>query len=262
MPLLANISEFQVTLASNVRGPATARNCLADFDTVLARCLELPNYWEVALIEIFYPHNWCNVFTDLFFKLVWPYIVEQEHVSLQTPESEAQAVYLTPSIEPVGGVLLNGLTEPERRAIEEAHNDANAIHPVNVHWALLREGKHDSPAQHCAELEQYITHIMQRVNGDPNVRVHIQYDAQRRRITVRTNRRFALYCPQKQSLLHLLGMGVDTHKFQSETGKHMECIVFSDKHSARNPVSLRIISLMFVYSDSVLQSLVGGSYTN
>ena len=71
-----------------------------------------------------------------------------------------------------------------------------------------------------------------------------------------------MYCPQKQSLLHLLGMGVDTHKFQSETGEHMECIVFSDKQSARNPVSLRIISLMFVYSDIVRKSVVGGSYTN
>ena len=42
----------------------------------------------------------------------------------------------------------------------------------------------------------------------------------------------------------------------------MECIVFSDKHSARNPVSLQIISLMFVYTDIVRQSLVGGAYTN
>ena len=104
--------------------------------------------------------------------------------------------------------------------------------------------------------------MIKRVNGDPNVRVHIQYEAPRRCITVRTNRRFALYCPKKQSLLQLLGMGVDTHKFQSETGEHILCIVFNDKHSARNPVSLRIISLMFVYSDIVGQSLVGGSYTN
>ena len=103
---------------------------------------------------------------------------------------------------------------------------------------------------------------MQRVNGDPNWCVQIQYDAPRRRITVCTNRRFALYCPQKKSILHLLGIGVDTQKFQSETGEHMECIVFSDKHSARNPVSLQIISLMFVYCDIVRQSLVGGSYTN
>ena len=159
-------------------------------------------------------------------------------------------------------MLLNGLTEPELRSLQEAHGGADAMHPVNVHWALLREGEYDLTAQLCAELERCITNMMQRVNGDPNVRVHIQYDAPRRRITVCTNRRFALYCPERQSLLHLLGMGVDTQKFQSETGEHMECIVFSDKHSARNPVSLCIISLRFVYSDIVSQGIVGGSYTN
>ena len=133
MSLLANTSEFQVTLARNVRGPAAARNRLADFETELARCLELTGDWEVALIDISYPHNWCNVYTDLPFKLVWPYIAEQKHVSLQTSESEAQAAYLTHSIEFVGGLLLNDLTEPERRALQETHGDANAMHPVNVH---------------------------------------------------------------------------------------------------------------------------------
>ena len=53
---------------------------------------------------------------------------------------------------------LNGLTEPERRALQEAHSDANAMHPFNEHWALLRVGEYDSPVQLCAELERYITH--------------------------------------------------------------------------------------------------------
>ena len=141
MLMLANTSEFQVTFASNVRGPAAARNRLADFETELARCLELPGDWEVALIEIFYPHNWCNVYTDLPFKLVWPYIAKQEHVSLQIPESKQQAAKhanLTPSIGPVRGVLLNGQTKPERRALHEVHGDANSMHPVNVHGFVTR----------------------------------------------------------------------------------------------------------------------------
>ena len=110
-----------MTLAINVRGPAAACNRLADFETGLARCLELPGDWEVALIDIYYPHNWCNVYTDLPFKLVWPSSAEHAHGEFQPPEeSESQAAYLTPSIELVGGVLLNGLTEPERRATDGA----------------------------------------------------------------------------------------------------------------------------------------------
>ena len=73
------------------------------------------------------------------------------------------------------------------------------MHPVNVRFALLCEGEYNLLAQLYAELEQYITHTMQRINSDPNVRVHIQYDAQRRRITVLTNRRFALYAHKSNS---------------------------------------------------------------
>ena len=154
MSLLANTSKFQVTLASNVRGPTAARNRFADFETEFARCLELPGDWEVALVDISYPHNWWNVYSDLPFKLVWLSSAEHDYTHFQPPGSEAQAAYLTPSIEPVGGVLLNGLTEPELRALQEAHGGANAMHPVNVQWALLREGEDDSPTQLCAELEQ------------------------------------------------------------------------------------------------------------
>ena len=153
MSLLAYTSEFQVTLSSNVRGSAAARNRKLDFETELARCLELPGDWKVAVVDIFDPLNWCNVYTDLPFKLVWPSSAQHEQTHFQPLKSEALAAYLTPSIAPVGSVLLNSLTEPERRALQEADGDPNAMHPVNVHWALLRKGEYDSQAQLCAELE-------------------------------------------------------------------------------------------------------------
>ena len=51
--------EIQVTLASNVK--SNVRNKPADFETTLAKTLDLLGEWEVALIDLSYPHNWMNL---------------------------------------------------------------------------------------------------------------------------------------------------------------------------------------------------------
>ena len=51
--------EFQVTLASNVK--SNKRNKPASFETDLAKPLDMPGEWEVALIDLSYPHNWTNL---------------------------------------------------------------------------------------------------------------------------------------------------------------------------------------------------------
>ena len=56
--------KLQVTLASNVK--SNARNQPADFETALARPLESPEEWEVALIDLSYPHNWVSLDKPLF----------------------------------------------------------------------------------------------------------------------------------------------------------------------------------------------------
>ena len=56
--------EFQVTLASNVK--SNARNKPVDFETALAKPLDLPGEWEVALIDLAYPHNWVNLDKSLY----------------------------------------------------------------------------------------------------------------------------------------------------------------------------------------------------
>jgi hypothetical protein len=50
--------EFQVTLASNVT--SNKRNKPVVFETTLAKPLDLPGEWVVALIDLSYPHNWTN----------------------------------------------------------------------------------------------------------------------------------------------------------------------------------------------------------
>ena len=51
--------EFQVYLPSNVKG--NTRNKLSLYETELAKPLDLPGDWDVALTEISYPHNWPNL---------------------------------------------------------------------------------------------------------------------------------------------------------------------------------------------------------
>ena len=51
--------EFQVTLPSNVTGLAI--NTPGAYETTLAYPLELPGTWEVALIDITYPHTWLDL---------------------------------------------------------------------------------------------------------------------------------------------------------------------------------------------------------
>ena len=51
--------QFQVTLPSNVKGNDKNRN--GQYETTLFTPLDLPGDWEVALIDITYPHTWINL---------------------------------------------------------------------------------------------------------------------------------------------------------------------------------------------------------
>ena len=49
-------NEFQITLHSNVK--RNPRNTPVQYETTLAKSLDLFGEWEVALINLSYPHNW------------------------------------------------------------------------------------------------------------------------------------------------------------------------------------------------------------
>ena len=52
-------NEFQVYLPSNVKG--IPRNIPYLYETELFQPINLPGEWDVALINISYPHNWENL---------------------------------------------------------------------------------------------------------------------------------------------------------------------------------------------------------
>ena len=56
--------EFQITIPSNSSEAYFPNNNPSHFQTMLAVPKQLDGDWEVALMEIHYPHTWYNVFKD------------------------------------------------------------------------------------------------------------------------------------------------------------------------------------------------------
>ena len=61
-------TEFQVTLVSNVK--SNEQNKSAEFETALAKPIELNGSWEVGLMEMFYSHYWFNIKEDYYLGLL------------------------------------------------------------------------------------------------------------------------------------------------------------------------------------------------
>ncbi len=55
---MATMSDFYLTLPSNTNEPGNGTN---EFCVRLPHSIELNGYWEVALVEIFYPNSWANL---------------------------------------------------------------------------------------------------------------------------------------------------------------------------------------------------------
>ena len=84
--------EVQVTLASNVK--SNTRNKPADFETALAKPLDLAGEWEVALIDLSYPHNWMNLDKRLYIAVLTDPTKDISDLVLETsPYAEAQKLY-------------------------------------------------------------------------------------------------------------------------------------------------------------------------
>ena len=62
--------KFQVVLPSNVG--SNPRNKPNQYETALAKPLDIPGEWDVTLIDIAYPHNWTNLVKAYQFFLLKP----------------------------------------------------------------------------------------------------------------------------------------------------------------------------------------------
>ena len=59
-------TEFQLTLPSNASITFSPDNKPANYTTTLPSPISLEGEWEVALIDIQYPHNWMNITKDIY----------------------------------------------------------------------------------------------------------------------------------------------------------------------------------------------------
>ena len=60
--LIFNMStQFYLTLPSNSSMSYFPNNTVANFRVKLAETIDLPGQWEVALVELYYPHTWPTV---------------------------------------------------------------------------------------------------------------------------------------------------------------------------------------------------------
>jgi len=59
-------SEFQLTLPSNASISFSPDNKPTNYTTTLPSPISLEGEWEVALIDIQYPHNWMNITKDVY----------------------------------------------------------------------------------------------------------------------------------------------------------------------------------------------------
>ena len=84
--------EFKVTLASNVK--SNARNKPADFETALAKPLDLPGRCEVALIDLSYSQNYVNLDKPIYFSILNDPIQDISEMLLDNfEEKEYQNLY-------------------------------------------------------------------------------------------------------------------------------------------------------------------------
>ena len=59
-------TEFQLTLPNNASITFSPDNKPANYSTTLPSPISLEGEWEVALIDIQYPHNWLNIAKDVY----------------------------------------------------------------------------------------------------------------------------------------------------------------------------------------------------
>ena len=74
-------SEFQLTLPSNASITFSPDNKPANYSTTLPSPISLEGEWEVALIDIQYPHNWMNITKDIYLILLNRNIEQRQRLS-------------------------------------------------------------------------------------------------------------------------------------------------------------------------------------
>ena len=209
--------EFQVLLPSNVKG--NPRNKPYLYETELAKPLDLPGEWDVALINISYPHYWTNLDKSYqYFLLRLP----SEGVDSEfTPENEKDQTELNDLI----------LTQAQFRG-----------------WVVDRAPQIPGGNYDISKILELIEAQFNLVFS--NKTINLKIDSYQYRVEINPNEQFAIACYADRSILQLLGFRSQFIVQKTQGKRTFEFMIFdSNKYiQAKLPPSIKRISNMYVYS--------------
>ena len=220
--------EFQVTLVSNVK--SSARNKPADFETALARPLDLPGDWEVALIDISYPHNWAKLDKPVFFAI------------------------LTDPTENIADMRLDNFEQKEHQDLYRS-----IISPQGLARMWVRNMFRLAPGNFTAQTicDFIVLSLKDTVKDviDPKV----DFLEMTQRVRFNQKKKYAIATFTESSILHILGLGKQTTRVDVPGKPSVEYLVFNvnEQVVSEQPPQLKRVTTMLVYSDIVELSLVG-----
>ena len=220
--------EFQVLLPSNVKG--NPRNKPNLYETELAKPLDLPGEWDVALINISYPQNWTNL--DKSYQYFLLRFNTGDLDSEFVPENEKDETDLYNLIQTQA--QFRGWLVDRAPQIPRGNYDISKI----------------------LELIETQFHLV-----FSNKTINLKIDPYQYRVEINPNEQFAIACYAERSILQLLGFGSQSI-VQKTLGKPtIEFMIFNPNKyiQSKLPPSIKRISNMFVYSDIVELSPVGNS---
>ena len=174
------IKVFQVLLPSNVGG--NDRNKPNLYETTLAKPLDLPGEWDVALIDIAYPHNWTNL--DNSYKYL-----------ILKPKSDANAPH-------------EAKFEPSAEREDKDLNDGIVTQTEFENWVvargpLIRRGNYD--------ITTIVNHIeIQFQMAFKNKNINLKFNLDEYRVELNPNVKFAIACYAEHSVLQVLGFGSES----------------------------------------------------
>ena len=222
-------NEFQVTLPSNVQ--SNSRNKPWQYETSLPIKLDLPGNWEVALIDIAYPHNWTNLDKAYDLLLLTELGANEQHKAIPW-----------------------GLTTTD---LEETLRNMQALPRYQARCYICFDPGNYKPEDIVKTIEDKFQAPM------ITEKYQIEFNEQTRKVSVNTMQRFAIACYSDLSILQLLGFSKQTTTFEiTKPGakhKQLEYMVFETDRwcTAKMSPSLKRISNMFVYTDIIDFSIVG-----
>lgn len=213
--------EFQITLLSNVK--SNPRNQSAEFETQLAKPIELNGQWEVALMDLSYPHNWVTLKDEYYMALLTPLADDETHV-----------------VNTVEGSIVDDI----RKKIISSE----VLVDMQIRKAIRIYAGNYTNEELAKAVEESITAFKDTKSTT------VKFDKNTLKVQIETSEKFALVCLRNKSLLNLLGFSEQTSKVNDLEYLTIENdkILFAEKTPTVEP-----FTVMLVYTDISEHCLVG-----